>query len=176
MQSFVPVEEAQEKRAVGKPSLLIIAAFVLINACRPESGGGRRAAMVVRAPLVWLGLRQASRRAAPPLSYGEFLHFPSGCVVNRLGSCADRPVGGQFLARQVIWLVLNRPCSWATTHPVLLICACYGVDCYTWLSGGLLSWRPPPPFWRQSLRVKAARAVAARPLHRSVLIFNPLNY
>ena len=139
MQSFV-LEEAQEQNGRRQALLLlIVAAFVLTNAAALSLAvDGALRWSHVWAPLVWLGLVAVAHgvlhRFKPRRD--PFI-FPLAALLTGWGLVLIDRLAANFLARQVIWLVLGTAVLLAITtlpHNLRLLRRYR----YTWLSGGLL--------------------------------------
>ncbi|MGB5058300.1 MAG: FtsW/RodA/SpoVE family cell cycle protein [Candidatus Promineifilaceae bacterium] len=139
MQSFV-LEEAQEQNGRRQALLLlIVAAFVLTNAATLSLAvDGALRWSHVWAPLVWLGLVGVAHgvlhRFKPRRD--PFI-FPLAALLTGWGLVLIDRLAANFLARQVIWLVLGTAVLLAITtlpHNLRLLRRYR----YTWLSGGLL--------------------------------------
>ncbi|MBK6327549.1 MAG: FtsW/RodA/SpoVE family cell cycle protein [Chloroflexi bacterium] len=139
MQSFV-LEEAQEQNGRRQALLLlIVAAFVLTNAAALSLAvDGALRWSHVWAPLVWLGLVGVAHgvlhRFKPRRD--PFI-FPLAALLTGWGLVLIDRLAANFLARQVIWLVLGTAVLLAITtlpHNLRLLRRYR----YTWLSGGLL--------------------------------------
>ena len=139
MQSFV-LEEAQEQNGRRQALLLlIVTAFVLTNAAALSLAvDGALRWSHVWAPLVWLGLVGVAHgvlhRFKPRRD--PFI-FPLAALLTGWGLVLIDRLAANFLARQVIWLVLGTAVLLAITtlpHNLRLLRRYR----YTWLSGGLL--------------------------------------
>ena len=144
MQSFV-LEEAQEQNGRRQVLLLlIVAAFVLTNAAALSLAvDGALRWSHVWAPLVWLGLVGVAHgvlhRFKPRRD--PFI-FPLAALLTGWGLVLIDRLAANFLARQVIWLVLGTAVLLAITtlpHNLRLLRRYR----YTWLSGGLLLLAAP---------------------------------
>ncbi|MBP6469392.1 MAG: FtsW/RodA/SpoVE family cell cycle protein [Chloroflexi bacterium] len=139
MQSFV-LEEAQEQNGRRQALLLlIVAAFVLTNAAALSLAvDGALRWSHLWAPLVWLAL--------VGVAHGVLHHFkprrdpfifPLAALLTGWGLVLIDRLAANFLARQVIWLVLGTAVLLAITtlpHNLRLLRRYR----YTWLTGGLL--------------------------------------